>query len=252
RLSIADEIESCARRSNWSRSAEENSWGNDFPLPAEPARLPGEESTPGGELGCTGDIGICRSRRRFRSPAEDEGAAAALRNPAVYLRPESHEIIDGGNQRNTNYEPDRQVGDPVNRKYVVSVDRPFFPAVVQNYRHHGNDLHHHLEFSQIAGFDREATGGGNGTQSAHQKFAPDDDYRNPRQDQARVELHQHYESCSDQKLIGHGIEQNTHGRNLPALARQVPVNSIGHGSGNKDRRGQQFFGAVFAAEMIRG
>src|ERR1039457_2279898 len=114
----------------------------------------------------------------------------------------------------------------------------------------GNDLHHHLEFSQFAGFDGKATGGSDGAQAAYQKLAANDDDGDPGRNQARVELDEGNEGGGDEKFVGHGIEQNAHGGDLAALASQVAVNAVGHRCGNEQRRGEQLFGAVFAAEMI--
>ena len=114
------------------------------------------------------------------------------------------------------------------------------PLPRQNDGHHGNNLHQHLEFSQFAGLNREAFRRCDGTQPAHQKFAADDDDRHPCRHQRWIELHQSDEGSRDQKFVGQRIEQHPHGRDLPALAREVSVDAIGHGGEDKDGRGQNF------------
>lgn len=131
----------------------------------------------------------------------------------------------------------------------VSVDRPLFPAVIEDDGDHGNDLDDHFELAQVAGFDGKSTGRGDRAQAAYQEFAADDDYCDPGGNQAGIELNQRNESGGDEKFVGHGIEQNAHGGDLAALAREVSVDAVGHGGGNENGRGEQFFRAVFAAEV---
>src|ERR1039458_4281948 len=185
-------MESCARRSSRLRSSPENSWlENSWPEAARVAGLPpsdlftSEAATADDELCCGGDIGICRPRSRLRlaATAENESAAAALGHAPVNLRPECGEVIDGRNQRNADHEPDRDVGDPVHREDEVPVNRPLLPAVVKNDRNHGNDLHHHLELAQFAGFDGETLGRSDGAQTADQELAANDDHRDPRSEE---------------------------------------------------------------------
>src|SRR5271170_2489063 len=100
RLSNAEEMESRARHSSRVRSCAENSG---------PATS--EAATADDELCGRGDIGIGRSRRwlRLAAAAENKGAAAALGDAPVNLRPERGKIIDGGNQRDADHEPDRDI-----------------------------------------------------------------------------------------------------------------------------------------------
>ncbi len=113
--------------------------------------------------------------------------------------------------------------------------------MIENHRHDGNDLDHHLELAEIAGLDGESFRGGNRTQPAHQEFPADNDYRDPCRDQAGVELHQRDEGGCDEKFVRQRIEQYAHGRDLAALARQIAINPVGDGSGDEQRRSQQFF-----------
>jgi len=189
RPSNAEEMESCARHRSRVRSCGENS-------PAET----GEEAATGGELCSGGDIGIGGRLRFAAAAAKNESAAAALGDLPVNLGPECGEIIDGGNQRDTDHEPDGGIGDPVHGEDKVAVNRPLFPAMVENDGDHGDDLHHHLELAEFAGFDGKAAGRGDGAQAAHQKLAANDDDGDPRRNQARVELDESNEGGGDEKF----------------------------------------------------
>ena len=138
----------------------------------------------------------------------------------------------------------------MHRENEVSVDRPFFPAMVKDHRDHGHDLYDHLELAEFTGFDSEAARRRDGAQTAYQEFAANDDYRDPCGHQSGIELHQGDEGSGDQKLVGHRIEENADSRDLAALAGQVSIDTVGHGGGDEYRRREQFFSPVFAAEMI--
>src|ERR1700723_568354 len=186
RCCSAEEIESCASSSNSVRSSRENSW-----------RETSGKTTTGGELCSGGDIGIV-GRLRFAATAENKSAAAtALGAAPVDLRPESGKVIDRGNQRDTNHKPDRGVSNPMHRKNEVSVNRPLFPAMIENHRDHGNNLHYHLELAQFTGLDGETTGGGDGSQAAYQKLAADNEDGDPCRNQAGIELDESNESGCD-------------------------------------------------------
>src|SRR5579862_2744652 len=135
-------MDSCARRSNSVRS------------PGECSKSEGSTDSPGLGGGC--DIAIrLRRGHGLSAPAQDEGTAAALYHAPVDLRPEGHKIINRRHQRDTHHEPDREIGDPVDGEDVVAIDWPFLPAMVEDDGDDGNDLHHHLELAEIAGFDGE-------------------------------------------------------------------------------------------------
>src|SRR5260221_4039300 len=136
-----------------------------------------EETANGfSELGRGCDIAIRRGWDGHRLPAtaQDERASAALHHAPVNLRPEGHKIIDSRSQRHTHHEPDGEISNPVNGKEIVAVDRPLFPAMIEDDRDHGDDLYHHFELAKFACLDGEALGGGNLSQSSDQKLAADD------------------------------------------------------------------------------
>src|SRR5580704_5144018 len=98
--------------------------------------------------------------------AEDKRAAAALHHLPVNLRPEGDEVIARRYQRQQNHEPYRHPRDPVHREEIPAIDGPFFPAMLQNNGHHGNDLHQHLELTQVASLDGKSLRSRNRPQSA--------------------------------------------------------------------------------------
>src|SRR6476646_1781771 len=179
----------------------------------------------------------------FSAPAEDEGAAAAFHHPAIDPGPESDKIIQRGNQRQKDHEPDGDECDPVNRE-DERANRPAFPAMVEYDRDHGNDLNQHLEFSQIAGFNGKAFRSSDGTQAADQKLAADDYHGHPGGDERWIELDQGDESGRNQQFVGQGVEQNTHGGDLAALAGEIAINAVSDGGGDEESGSQQFFSAV--------
>src|SRR5581483_382157 len=183
--------------------------------------------------------------------AEDEAAAAALHHLPVNLRPEGHEIIHGRNQREGDHESDGCARDHVNGKNEEA-EIPVFPAHREDGGDHGDDLHDHLEFAEIAGLDGEAFGGGDGTEAADHEFTANHDDGHPRRHDLRVELHQGYEGGGDEQLVGERIEEHAHGGDLAAAAREVTINAVGDRGGNENRGGEQLFFAVQAAEAAAG
>src|SRR6185437_6242297 len=118
-------------------------------------------------------------------PAQHKGAAATLLRAAVNLRPESHEVVYGGNQRQHYHEPDGQKCDPVNWENVAA-HRPFRPAMIEDDSDDRDNLDDHLELAQFACFYREAFRRCNGTQTANQELAPNDHHGNPGGHQAGI------------------------------------------------------------------
>src|ERR1700730_16951053 len=203
---------------------------------------------PDGQVRCE-EASSCSGDIAFSPPAEDEGAASALHHLAIDLRPERDKIIEGRGQRQKNHEPDGDNCDPVDGKNIRAY-RPVFPTVVEDDGDHGNNLHQHFEFAQIAGLNGEPFRGGNRTQTTHQKLARNNHYRDPGGNQAGVELNQRDESGGDKKLIGQGIEQYAHGSDLSAPAGEIPVDPVGDGGGDKEGRSQQLLFAVKGVKMV--
>ncbi len=124
--------------------------------------------------------------------------------------------------------------------------------MVDDGRHHRENLHEHLGFAQLAGLDGEAFRRSNRAQPADQEFAADNNHRHPRRNGARIELHQSNEGGRNQQLVRYRVQQHAHGGDLRALARQVAVDGIGQRCGNEDERGQQFTVTVRRAKTAAG
>ncbi len=132
---------------------------------------------------------------------------------------------------------------------IRAVDGYFLPAVIEDYSYDRDNLYQHFGFAEIAGFYRETFVGGNRSEPADQKFPADDDDSHPCGHQTGVVLDKHDKGSSDKQLVGQWIEQNAHGRNLPALSRQIPVNAVGDGCSYKQGGGQQLLCSARALEV---
>ena len=77
-------------------------------------------------------------------------------------------------------------------------------------------------------------------------------HRDPGRNQAGIELHQRDKRSGDEELVGQGIEQYAHGRDLAAAAGQVSVDAVSDGGGDKQGRCQQLLLAVKGAKMVGG
>src|SRR6266853_95857 len=176
----------------------------------------------------------------FSPLGQDKSPATPLFRFMIDPRPEGNEVVQGGNQRKQNHEPDGDSGDPINREEINVEQWPFLPAASENHRHHRNNLHQHFELAEFARLNRKTFGRGNRAQPAHQKLAADDNHGHPCRYQRRIELHQGDESGSNQQFVSQRIEQDAHGRDLAPFSRQVTIDSVGYRSHNKNGRSQNF------------
>src|SRR4029077_9445695 len=106
-----------------------------------------------------GIVGFGFLQRFFLAPAQDERTTPAALHSLVNFLPESPEVIDGGNDGDANHKPDGHFRYQVNRQHEregAEMEGPYVPAYGQDGGNHGDDLHHHLELAQLAGFNGEA------------------------------------------------------------------------------------------------
>src|SRR6266567_1179843 len=185
------------------------------------------------------------------APAKDERPPVALDYVSIDFSPERNKVVPGRNQRNPNHKPDRQVSDPMHWE-DVRPHGPLPPAMIENHRDHGNNLHKHFEFAQIAGFNGESLRSRNRSQAAYQEFPADNYDGNPCGNQPRIELDQSDERSSDQQLVGERIKQDPHGGNLPATPRDVAIDSVSDRGRNKERRSEQLLFTISRGEAVRG
>src|SRR6185437_16461556 len=95
---------------------------------------------------------------------------------------------------------------------------PLAPSVVQDGGHHRDDLDDGLKLAQVAGFDGEALGGGDGAQAVDQKLAPDNEHHDPWLYYPWVERDQNDIGGGDHELVGQWVQQHAQSSDLPSLA----------------------------------
>jgi len=100
-----------------------------------------------------------------------------------------------------------------------------------------DDLDDSLELADLAGFDSEAFGGGDGAQAGNEELAPDDEDGNPWLDDAGVVADEDDVAGGDEELIGERVQQHAHGGDLVAAAGEVAVESVSDARENKNDAG---------------
>src|SRR5579859_5494812 len=114
--------------------------------------------------------------RFLPAPAQNKRTPPTPLHTLVNLLPEAPEVIDSRNQRDGHHEPNGHPRHQVhvqNEREHTQIEIPRVPAQGQNRGHHGDNLHHHLQFAQLAGFNGKALRGGYSAQAADQKFPAD-------------------------------------------------------------------------------
>src|SRR5271166_5267284 len=99
---------------------------------------------------------LCRSRllhAGFLAPGEHESLAAVVAG-VVYLLPEAHKVIDGGDGGDQDSEVDCGDGNPLDGN-DEHAEFPLEPPVSQNSGDHADNLDDRLELAQVAGLDGE-------------------------------------------------------------------------------------------------
>jgi hypothetical protein len=163
------------------------------------------------------------------STAKHEGSSSAsFCGLAIDLGPESDEIVHGGDDRDSDHEPDGHSCNEIDRDDEIA-EIPGLPVMVDNRRHYADDLHNHFQLAEIAGLDGKPFGRSDAAQSAYQELTTNDDYRYPGWDDARIELHQRDESRGNHQFVRQRIEQHAHGGHLATFPRQVAIEAIGDG-----------------------
>ena len=144
----------------------------------------------------------------------------------VDLLPESDEVVDGGDDGDDGHPVDSSDGDEVDADDVAA-PVPVVPAVGEDGGDYGDDLDDGLELADLAGFDREAFGGGDAAESGDEEFATDDEDSDPGLDDVRVVADEDDVGGGDQELVGQWVEEHAHGGDLVATAGEVAVEAIG-------------------------
>ena len=140
--------------------------------------------------------------RGFGLAAEDKAAAfAALVGGVVDLLPEGDEVVDGGDDGDDGHPVDGRDGDEVDADDVAA-PVPIVPAVGEDGGDDGDDLDDGFELADLAGFDGEAFGGGDGAQTGDEELATDDEDGDPWLDDAGVVADEDDVAGGDEELVG--------------------------------------------------
>jgi hypothetical protein len=210
-------------------------------------RLEFESEKQSGDAG-----GVLGGWRGFGLAAEDEAAAfAALVGGVVNLLPEADEVVDGGDDGDDGHPVDGGDGDEVDADDVASAEvrepDPVVPAVSQDGGDDGDDLDDGLELADLAGFDGEAFGGGDGAQPGDEELAADDEDGDPWLDDAGVVADEDDVAGGDKELVCQWVEEHAHGGDLVAAAGEVAVEAIGDAGKDEDETGDDLLLAAAEA-----
>src|ERR1700677_3006026 len=122
----------------------------------------------------------------------------------------------------------------------------------------GDDLDDGLELADLAGFDGEALGGGDGAETGDEELAADDEDGDPGGDDARVVGDEDDVGGGDKELVGEGVEEHADGGDLLAAAGEVAVEAVGDAGKDEDGAGDELLlspakadGSVPAGERER-
>jgi hypothetical protein len=173
----------------------------------------------------------------FGLAAKDEAASfAALVGGVVDLLPEADEVVDGRDDGDDGHPIDGGDGDEVNADDVAA-PVPVIPPVGQDGGHDGDDLDDGFELPDLAGFDGEAFGGGDGAEAGDEELAADDEDGDPGLDDGGVVPDEDDVGGGDQEFIGEGVEEHTHGRDLVAATGEIAVEAVGDAGEDEDDAG---------------
>jgi len=186
----------------------------------------------------------------LRLLAAEDGAAtlAALVGDAVDLVPEADEVVDCGDDGDDGHPVDGCDGDEVDADGEAP-EVPVVPAMVEDGGDDGDDLGDGFELAELAGFDGEAFGGGDGAEAADEELASDDEDGDPGRHDAGVVLDEQDDAGGDHELVGEGIEEDAEGGDLAAAAGEVAVHAVGDGGEDEDDGGEDL---LLAREAVGG
>jgi hypothetical protein len=199
----------------------------------------------GGRLGDAGGVfgGWCR----LRFAAQDEAAAfASLIGGVVNLLPEADKVIDRGDDGYDRHPVDRGDGDEVDADDVAS-PVPIVPAVGEDGGYDRDDLNDGFEFADLAGFDGEAFGGGDGAQAGDEELAADNEDGDPRLNDAGVVADEDDVAGGDEEFVRQWVEKHAHSGDLVAAAGEIAVEAVGDAGEDEDDAGDDLLLAAAQA-----
>jgi hypothetical protein len=186
--------------------------------------------------------------------AAEDGAAAGAGALAgvVDLFPEAYEVVGGRDDGDDGHPVDGGDGDEVDADDVAAVEagepEPVVPAVGEDGSDDGDDLDDGLELADLAGFDGEALGGGDGAEAGDEELAADDEHGDPGRDDAGVVGDQDDVGGGDQELVGEGVEEHADGGDLLASAGEIAVEAVGDAGEDEDGGGDELLLATAKAD----
>src|ERR1044071_7937030 len=196
--------------------------------------------------------------RFLPAPAQNKRTPPPPLHPLVNLLPEAPEVIDSRNQRDGHHEPNSHSRHKVyvqNEREHSQIEIPRVPAQGQNRGHHGDNLHHHFQLAQFAGFNGKAFRCTYPPQSADQKFSADNQHHHPYIHDVRAEAQQGDIAGVNHQGVRERVQQHAHGGDLPAAPRQVSIQAVGNRSQDEDagrqHHPQRLFLRTFGAEIRR-
>jgi hypothetical protein len=187
-------------------------------------------------------------------PAAEDGAAAGAGALAgvVDLVPEADKVVDSRDDGDDGHPVDGGDGDEVDADDVASPQtwepQPVVPAVGEDSGDDRDDLDDSLELAELAGFDGEALGGGDGAETGDQELAANDQDGDPGGNDAGVIRDQDDVGGGDQELVGEGVEEHADGGDLFAAAGEIAVEAVGDAGEDEDGGGDELLLATAKAD----
>jgi hypothetical protein len=202
---------------------------------------------PSGDAG-----GVLGGGRGLGLAAKDEVAAfAAGVGGVVDLLPEADEVVHRGDDGDDGHPVDGGDGDEVDADDEaappVGKPDPVVPTVGEDGGDDGDDLDDGLELADLAGFDGEAFGGGDGAQAGDEELAADDKDGDPWLDDVGVVADEDDVAGGDEEFVGERVEQDAHGGDLVAAAGEIAVEAVGDAGEDEDDAGNDLLLAAAEA-----
>jgi hypothetical protein len=179
---------------------------------------------------------------RLGLAAEDKAATlAALVRGVVDLLPERDEVVDSGDDGDDGHPVDGGDGDEMDANDIAAPQTgkpvPVVPAVGEDGGDDGDDLDDRFELADLAGFNGEAFGGRDAAKARDEELAANDQDGDPWLDDAGVVVDEDDVGGGNHELVGEGIEEDAHGGDLMASAREIAVESVGDAGEDEDDAG---------------
>jgi hypothetical protein len=104
-----------------------------------------------------------------------------------------------------------------------------------------------MAVADLAGFDGEAFGGGDGAEAGDEELAADNEDGDPGWDDTRVVGDEDDVRGGDEELIGQWVKQHAHGGDLVAAAGEIAVEAVGDAGEDEEDAGDNLLLATAEA-----